>query len=164
MMPTLYLKISSTTVPEFHGLRGIDPGGSAIDRPDTIWLIPLGDFSLRLDAFPHFEMAPRIYTSPVSGVPIVEKSLFTHLFSSPSDGIVGGFPSTTRAFVDANTGTTLTRGQLKHLALTMGFGLRDHPTIAARRNEVVLIYSQNSLNWPVALFGSGKCQINPSMR
>jgi 4-coumarate--CoA ligase len=103
-------------------------------------------------------MAPRIYTSPVPDVPIVEKSLVTHLFISPSDdaGTIGGFPSTTNAFIDAPSGTTLTRGQLKHLAFSLGFGIRDHPKTAARRGEVVLIYSQNSLNWPVALFGLGK--------
>ncbi|KAF9457491.1 AMP binding protein [Collybia nuda] len=99
-------------------------------------------------------MAPRIYTSPIPDVPIVETSVFSHLFSSPSEGIIGGYPSTARAFVDAASGTTITRGQLKQLALTMGFGLRDHPGTAVKRGEVVLIYSQNSLNWPVALFGS----------
>ena len=102
-------------------------------------------------------MAPEIYTSPVPPLPIVATSTFTHLFSSPSHDpdTVGGYPGATKAFVDAPSGTTLTRAQLKHLALSFAFGLRNHPSLAAKRGDVVLVYSQNSLNWPVVLFGSG---------
>ncbi|KAF8231353.1 AMP binding protein [Tricholoma matsutake] len=101
-------------------------------------------------------MAPKIYTSQVPSIPIVTTSVFTHLFSSPSHDPdnVGGYPGATKAFIDAPSGTTLTRAQLKHLALSFAFGLRDHPTAPAKRGEVVLIFSQNSLNWPVVLFGS----------
>jgi len=102
-------------------------------------------------------MAPKIYTSPVPSVPIVATSVFTRLFSSPSHDpdTVGGYPGATTAFVDAPSGTTLTRAQLKHLALSFAFGIRDHPTTAAKRGDVVLVFSHNSLNWPVVLFGSG---------
>ncbi|KAF8231352.1 AMP binding protein [Tricholoma matsutake] len=101
-------------------------------------------------------MAPKIYTSPVPSVPIVATSIFTYLFSSPSHDLdtIGGYLGATKAFIDAPSGTTLTRAQLKHLALSFAFGLRDHPTAAAKRGDVVLVFSQNSLNWPVVLFGS----------
>lgn len=102
-------------------------------------------------------MAPRIYTSPVSSVPSPPSSIITHIFSSPSGdpNTIGGYPGSTNAFIDAESGTTLTRAQTKHFALSFAYGLRDHPTTAARRGDVIMIYSPNSLNWPVALFGSG---------
>lgn len=103
-------------------------------------------------------MAPKIYTSPVPSVPIFKRSIFTHLFRSaslsPSTEDVGGFPGSAPAFIDAVTGTTLTRAQLKNLALTFGYGLLNHPTIPLKRGDTVLIFSPNSLAWPVVLFGS----------
>lgn len=102
-------------------------------------------------------MAPKIYTSPAPPVPVLATSTFTHLFSShdPDSDTVGGYPGATKAFIDAPSGTTITRAQLKHLALSFAFGLRDHPSLAAKRGDTILFYSQNSLNWPVVLFGSG---------
>lgn len=103
-------------------------------------------------------MAPRIYTSPKPSERIVETSVFTHLMaSSPHDPhSVGGFPGSSPAFVDAETGTTLTRAQTKALTLQLAYGLRHHPKFQARRGDVALIFSQNSLAWPVVLFGSGE--------
>jgi len=103
-------------------------------------------------------MAPRIYSSPVPSLPIPSSSIFTYLFfSPPHDPIsVGGFPASTPAFVDAESGTVLTRAQTKHFALCLAYGLKHHPHIRARRGDVVLVFSQNSLSWPVALFGSGE--------
>ena len=82
-------------------------------------------------------------------------SVFTYLFSSDDPNFVSGYPGEAKAYIDAPSGTTLTRGQLKNLALSFAFGLRDHPNLVARRNDVIFIYSHNSLNWPVVLFGSG---------
>lgn len=103
-------------------------------------------------------MAPTIYTSPVPSVPVASRSIFTHLFSSPSNdpNTIGGCPASAAAFVDAASGTVITRGQLKLLALKLGYGICNHPTTASRRGDTVLIYSQNTLSWPVVLFGSGK--------
>ncbi|KAF8891748.1 AMP binding protein [Infundibulicybe gibba] len=100
-------------------------------------------------------MAPRIYTSPIPPVPIINQSIFTYLFSSP-DGPnnIGGVPGTTPAFVDAASSTTLTRAQLKASALALAWGLRNHPNTSVKRGDTLLIYSQNSLHWPVVLFGS----------
>ncbi|KJA28962.1 hypothetical protein HYPSUDRAFT_33429 [Hypholoma sublateritium FD-334 SS-4] len=103
-------------------------------------------------------MAPTIYTSPLTPPPLPHRSVFTHLFasttSSPND--VGGYPSATPAFIDAASGTTLTRGQLKHLALSFAHGLRSHPATRshAKRGDTVMVYSPNALVWPVVVFGS----------
>jgi hypothetical protein len=103
-------------------------------------------------------MAPKIYRSPFPDVPVYDRSIFTHLFPpNTQPGYVGEYPGDSPAYIDAPTGTTLTRGQTRHLALSLAYGLRHHPTTQATRGETILIYSQNMLAWPIALFGSGKC-------
>ena len=101
-------------------------------------------------------MAPIVYRSPLPSVPLYAHSVFTHLFSSPNPNDVGGFNAFLPAFIDSITGTTLTRGQLRKLALALGYGLQKHSTLSASRGDTVMIYSQNSLAWPVVVFGSGK--------
>lgn len=104
----------------------------------------------------HPTMAPRIYTSPVPSFPVVNTSIFTHLFSSSDDpNNIGGYPGSAPAFVDAPSSTSITRAQLKRLALSLGYGLRNHPNTSLKRGDTVLVYSHNSLHWPVVLFGSG---------
>lgn len=102
-------------------------------------------------------MAPRIYTSPLPSIPLFAHSIFTHLFSSIGPNEIGGFHASLPAFIDAITGTTITRAQLKHLALSFGYGLQNHSVLSTKRGDTVMIYSQNSLAWPVVLFGSGRC-------
>ncbi|KAJ7350441.1 AMP binding protein [Mycena albidolilacea] len=101
-------------------------------------------------------MAPRIYTSPVPSFPILSTSVFTRLFAPRASGDIGGFPADLRAFVDAESGASITRAQLVHLALSFGYGIKHHPNTSrfASRGSTVLIYSPNSLAWPVVLFGS----------
>ena len=107
-------------------------------------------------------MAPRVYKSSLPSVPIVARSVYTHLFSSQESNhnsdtnLVGQFPGSTPAFIDAISGTTITRADLKRLTLAFGYGIRNHPQIAVKRGDTVLIYSSNSLCWPVVLLGSGK--------
>ncbi|KAG7449634.1 AMP binding protein [Guyanagaster necrorhizus] len=98
-------------------------------------------------------MPAKIYTSPDPSVPIVSRSIFTHLLAIDGD-LVGGHPASLPAFVDSASGTTITRAQLRSLALSLGYALRNHPKIGAKRGDVVLVYSQNSLAWPVVVFGS----------
>lgn len=100
-------------------------------------------------------MSHRIYTSPLPSLPLLAHSVFTHLFSSAGPNDIGGFNPSLPAFIDTITGTTITRAQLKHLALSLGYGLQNHPVLSAKRGDTVLIYSQNSLAWPVVVFGSG---------
>ena len=104
-----------------------------------------------------FSMAPIVYRSPLPSIPLYAHSIFTHLFSSVDPNDVGGFNASLPAFIDTVTGTTLTRGQLRKLALALGYGLQKHPTLSAKRGDTVMIYSQNSLAWPVVIFGSGMC-------
>ncbi|KAL0955979.1 hypothetical protein HGRIS_002158 [Hohenbuehelia grisea] len=99
-------------------------------------------------------MSPKVYKSLSPSVPLRSHSIFTHLFASTHGSDVGGYAPSSPAFVDAPTGTTLTRGQLKHLALTFGYGLLNTPGLELQRGDTVLIYSPNSLAWPVVLFGS----------
>ncbi|KAF8217933.1 AMP binding protein [Mycena galopus ATCC 62051] len=101
-------------------------------------------------------MAPTIYKSHLPDVPINNTSIFTKLFAAQTPRDVGEYPESWAAYIDAATGTTLTRGQLKKLALSFAYGLRDHPTTQpfARRGDTVLIFSPNSLAWPVVLYGS----------
>jgi hypothetical protein len=102
-------------------------------------------------------MIPKIYSSPFSPVPVRDRSIFTHLFNTSNDpNDVGGFPGSSPALVDATTGTTLTRAQLKNLALSFGYGITHHPRIRANRGDTIMVYSQNSIAWPVVLFGAGK--------
>ena len=102
-------------------------------------------------------MAPIIYTSPFPSIPLPAHSIFTHLFSSVGPNDINGFNASLPAFIDATTGTTITRGQLKKLALALGYGLQKHPALSAKRGDTVMIYSHNSLAWPVVVFGSGRC-------
>ncbi|KAF7351417.1 4-coumarate--CoA ligase-like 7 [Mycena sanguinolenta] len=101
-------------------------------------------------------MAPRIYTSHIPDVPIEQMSVFTKLFASHAPGDVGGHPGSWTAYVDAASGAALTRAQVKNLALSFAYGLRDHPTTqpSAKRGDTVLIFSPNSLVWPIVLYGS----------
>ncbi|KAJ7196467.1 AMP binding protein [Mycena pura] len=99
-------------------------------------------------------MSPRIYTSPYPDIPLPRTSVFTHIFASRRPGDVGGFPGARKAFIDAASGAYITRAQLLDLALAFAHGLRTHPDTRASRGDTVLIFSPNSLAWPVVLFGS----------
>ncbi|TFK23931.1 AMP binding protein [Coprinopsis marcescibilis] len=99
--------------------------------------------------------APKIFRSPFADVFVHERSIFSHLFSSSSvPGNVGAYPATHPAFIDAKTGTTLTREHTKKLALSLGFGLRNHPIYPTTRGDKILMFSHNSFAYPIALFGS----------
>ncbi|KAG6841958.1 hypothetical protein C0991_004446 [Blastosporella zonata] len=103
-------------------------------------------------------MPPIIYTSPLPPTRVHRASTFTHLFDiDPTrPELIGGFPGDLKAFIDAETGASITRRQTRDLALRVGWALRNKEDIRARRGQVVMIFSPNSLSWPVALFGSGK--------
>ncbi|EAU91467.1 AMP binding protein [Coprinopsis cinerea okayama7 len=100
-------------------------------------------------------MAPKIYRSPLPDVPVFNRSIFTHLFPPTSPPAhIGQWNESVPAYIDAPSGTTITRGQTKKLSLALAYGLRNHRNLQAKRGDTVLIYSQNSLTWPIALFGS----------
>ncbi|KAJ6497728.1 AMP binding protein [Mycena sanguinolenta] len=101
-------------------------------------------------------MAPQIYTSHYPSFPIHNTSVFTRLFASRASGDIGGFSGSLKAFVDADSGASITRAELVQLTLSFAYGLKHHPNTSsfATRGSTVLIYSPNSLAWPVVLFGS----------
>jgi hypothetical protein len=111
---------------------------------------------------PNNSSMTRIYTSPVPSVPVLSTSIFTRLFDSPDPNTIGRYPASASAFIDSDSGTTLTRAQTKRLALSLAYGLRNHPTTLARRGDVIMIFAPNSLSWPVALFASSQCENSPS--
>lgn len=94
-----------------------------------------------------------IYRSSYPDVPIVHRSVFTQFLGVPKPGYVGHWPGSQPAFTDAVTGTTITRSQTRSLALSLGFGLKNYPGILAKRGDIALVYSPNSLAWPVVIFG-----------
>ncbi|KAJ7215068.1 AMP-dependent synthetase/ligase [Mycena pura] len=101
--------------------------------------------------------APRIYTSHVPDVQVHNTSIFTYLFGSsagPDD--VGGHSGSKNALIDAATGTTITRSQLKDICLSFAHGIRIHLTTQpfANRGDTILIFSPNSLAWPVVIHGA----------
>ena len=97
-----------------------------------------------------------IYRSPIPDVPTPDESLFTFLFEGKVDREI---PSTTPAFIDAPTGRTVTRAQLKATCLSLGWGLRNILAnklggVELTRGDTVMIFSPNSFAWPFALLGS----------
>ncbi|KAF5384518.1 hypothetical protein D9757_006442 [Collybiopsis confluens] len=100
-------------------------------------------------------MAPRIYTSPCPPVPLFSRSIFTHLLSidSKNDNLIGGYPAPETLFIDAATGTSLTRHQFRSLALKFGYGLTHDSRVKAQRGDTIMVYSPNSLAYPVFVLG-----------
>ncbi|KAJ3923799.1 AMP binding protein [Lentinula edodes] len=100
-------------------------------------------------------MAPRIYYSSYPSVPLHTRSIFTHLLSvDPNNGKIGGFPAQEKVFVDAATGISISRQDLRTLSLKFGYGLRHDPRVKAQRGDVVLVFSPNSLQYPVYILGA----------
>ncbi|KAG1817980.1 AMP binding protein [Suillus subaureus] len=100
-------------------------------------------------------MTDTIYTSSYPSVPICRRSIFTHLLgvSPSSPGTVGGFPASSPAFIDALSGTTISRGTSRSYALQLAFSLHNLPSPLENRTKTVLILSPNSITWPVMIFG-----------
>ncbi|KAJ3980740.1 AMP binding protein [Lentinula detonsa] len=100
-------------------------------------------------------MTPRIYTSSYPSVPLLARSIFTHLLSvGPNPGKIGGYPAQEKVFVDAASGTSITRQDLRTLSLKFAYGLRQDPRVKAKRGDVVLVYSPNSVAYPVYILGA----------
>jgi len=85
-----------------------------------------------------------IYTSPIRTVHITKQSLYTTVFSRKHD------PSMI-AYIDAPTGRTLSRKDLRDLTLQLAHGVRTQHGL--RRGDTALIFSPNSLPWPVLHYG-----------
>ncbi|KAG1742529.1 AMP binding protein [Suillus lakei] len=101
-------------------------------------------------------MTDTIYTSSYPSVPICRRSIFTHILgvSPSSPGTVGSFPASSPAFIDALSGTTISRGTFRSYALQLAFSLHNLPSPLENRTKTVLIFSPNSITWPVMMFGA----------
>ena len=94
-----------------------------------------------------------IYTSAWPSVPIVEESVFSHVFNSKSctpEQIV---------YIDGPTGRRFTRAGVKHAALSLAHGFRNElhtPSFRGpllSRGDTVMIFSQNNILYPVFMWG-----------
>ena len=97
-----------------------------------------------------------VYRSPIPEITIPDESLFTFVFEGKVDREI---PGTTPAFIDAPTGRSITRAELKTACLSLGWGLRNVFAnklggVEITRGDTVAIFSPNSFAWPLALFGS----------
>lgn len=101
-------------------------------------------------------MTDTIYTSSYPSVHICRRSIFTHILgvSSSSPGTVGGFPTSSPAFIDALSGTTISRGTCRSYALQLAFSLHNLPSPLENRTKTVLVFSPNSITWPIVMFGA----------
>ncbi|KAL5639027.1 hypothetical protein ACGC1H_003414 [Rhizoctonia solani] len=91
-------------------------------------------------------MSPRIYKSAYSDCIIPRESVFSKLFPKKPE-----FDEALPAFIDAVNGRALSRGDVKDLSLRLAYGLQR--TLGVKRGETVMIFSPNSLVWPVAMLG-----------
>ena len=95
----------------------------------------------------------KIYKSSFPSIHIPDCSIYTHVF-----GTTDNFPANTPAFVDAATGTTISRADLRRLTLELGWGLRNELSKrggpALTRGDTIMVFSPNSIAYPVLLFGS----------
>ena len=90
-----------------------------------------------------------ILTSSYPKVSLHTRSIVTHIFDTPQFNI--NLP----AFIDAASGTTLSRLSLQRLSLAFAHGLLHHNSLhPLNRGDVLMIFSPNSLHWPVLLLGT----------
>jgi 4-coumarate--CoA ligase len=101
-----------------------------------------------------------IYPSTIPSVPVVTENIYTHLFYADlkQPGLVGGFSGAAPAFIDAHSGATLSRYRLYELTSSLAYSLRHHPFFvdgsSLRRGDTVLIYSPNSLTYPIVVYAA----------
>ncbi|KIK11934.1 hypothetical protein PISMIDRAFT_19122 [Pisolithus microcarpus 441] len=108
-------------------------------------------------------MSEQVFRSSLPPVPLPRRSVFTHLLgTSPhTPHLVGGFPASSPAFIDAATGVTISRGQLRSLTLQLAHSLIRLPEPLQQRGNgatttrpTVLVFSPNSIVWPIMLLGA----------
>ncbi|KAH9006616.1 AMP binding protein [Lactarius hatsudake] len=94
-------------------------------------------------------MPSTTYTSPFPNVELASESLWTFLFQTTQHD-----PSLP-AFVEAATGRVLSRADLRKLSLEFAYGIRTRLPQGNRlfRGDTAMIFSPNSLAWPVAILG-----------
>ena len=94
-------------------------------------------------------MPATTYTSPFPNIQLASESLWTFLFQTTQHD-----PSLP-AFIEAATGRVLSRADLRKLSLEFAHGIRTRLPQGNRlfRGDIAMIFSPNTLAWPIALFG-----------
>ncbi|QRV92769.1 AMP binding enzyme [Ceratobasidium sp. AG-Ba] len=88
----------------------------------------------------------RVYRSFYPDYVIPRQSVFSKLF--PKQPL---FDESLPAFIDAVDGRTLSRRDVKDYSLRFAHGLRN--VLQTKRGDTVMIFSPNSLFWPIAMLG-----------
>ncbi|KAL5527262.1 hypothetical protein ACEPAG_6053 [Sanghuangporus baumii] len=108
-------------------------------------------------------MSPKIYKSILPPVEIPDVSVYSYLFPR-----VDKYPENSPAFIDPDTGVTLTRGELRAKSRELAHGLRN--TLHAKfggpklaRGDVVLVFSPNTVAYPILLFGAYAAGLKASL-
>ncbi|KAG8738132.1 hypothetical protein FRC10_007254 [Ceratobasidium sp. 414] len=108
---------------------------------------------------------PRIYKSAYPDYVVPRQSVFSKLFPSEP-----WYQESLPAFIDAASGRTLSRGDVRDLSLRVGYGVRN--SLKTKRGDTIMVFrcvqclwssrelikvhsprSPNSLSWPITLFG-----------
>src|SRR5579863_6874945 len=94
-------------------------------------------------------MPSTIYASRLPKLDLVSESLWTFIFRTTRHD--PNIP----AFIDAATGRTLSRSDLRNLSLEFAHGIRTRLPQGSRlfKGDTAMIFSPNSLAWPIALLG-----------
>jgi len=97
-------------------------------------------------------MAPTIYKSSWPSVPIVQESIFTHIFKNTER-------QDRLAFIDAASGREFTQRDVRDHALSLGHGLlhevyKNGSCAQLRRGDTIMVFSQNHFLFPVLIFGT----------
>ncbi|KDQ09385.1 hypothetical protein BOTBODRAFT_37137 [Botryobasidium botryosum FD-172 SS1] len=94
-----------------------------------------------------------IYTSKYPSVSIPSTNLYTLLFRDHDK-----FDPASPAFIENASGVSLNRKEVKDMTLSLAYGMRR--VLGAKRGDVVMVFSPNSLSWPVvafSIFAAGLC-------
>ncbi|CAE6427281.1 unnamed protein product [Rhizoctonia solani] len=88
----------------------------------------------------------RIYKSQYPEYALPRQSVISNLFPAESP-----YADSLPAFIEAATGLTLSRGDIKDLTFRVASGVRK--VLGTKRGETVMIFCPNSIAWPFTLFG-----------
>ncbi|KAG8720269.1 hypothetical protein FRC08_000705 [Ceratobasidium sp. 394] len=88
----------------------------------------------------------RIYKSSYPDYVIPRQSVFSKLFPKEP-----WYDESLPAFIDAPSGRTFSLGDVRDLSLRLAHGLRN--VLGTKRGDTVMIFSPNSLIWPIAMLG-----------
>ncbi|CAE6437667.1 unnamed protein product [Rhizoctonia solani] len=88
----------------------------------------------------------RIYKSQYPDFVIPRRSVVSNLFPAESP-----YADSLPAFIEAATGLTLSRGDIKDLTFRVASGVRK--VLGTKRGQTVMVFCPNSIAWPFTLFG-----------